>query len=89
MVWGKVVMAKNTILYEWVRPFLIPFLGALIGYLVLFSRLDGRVKSIEERNERIDPLVERFLQLEERDKKMVEEVSEIRRDVKELLKRSK
>jgi len=46
------------------------------------------VKSIEERNERIDPLVERFLQLEERDKKMVEEVSEIRRDVKELLKRS-
>jgi len=80
-------MTKNFI-YEWVRPFLTPFLGALIGYLILFSRLDGRVSAVEDRNTRVDPLVERFLQLEERDKKMVEEISEIRQDVKELLKRS-
>lgn len=47
--------------------------------------IDQRVLAIEERNKGADLLIERFLQLEERDKKLVLDVEEIKHDVKSLL----
>lgn len=44
-----------------------------------------RVYAIEERNQGADKLIERFIQLEERDKKLVDDVAEIKLDIKSLL----
>ena len=47
--------------------------------------LDFRVQAIEKRNENVDPLVTRFIQLEERDEALIKDVEEIEKDVQKLL----
>ena len=71
---------------EWIRPFLIPFLGAISAYLILFTRLDSRVAAVEETLNEGTAIVERFIQLEQRDEILVRDVAEIKKDVKELLR---
>ena len=73
-------------MYEWIRPFLIPFLGAISAYLILFTRLDSRVAAVEETLNEGTAIVERFIQLEQRDEILVRDVAEIKKDVKELLR---
>ena len=46
--------------------------------------LDFRVSAIEERNQKTDPLIDRFLQLEERDKALIEDVREIRENIRDI-----
>ena len=48
--------------------------------------LDIRVVAIEKRNETVDPLVTRFIQLEERDAALIKDVAEIKADVQRILK---
>jgi len=43
-----------------------------------------RIEAIEKRNDDIDPLVSRFLQLEERDNYLQNDISEIKSDVKDI-----
>ena len=47
--------------------------------------LDFRVQAIEKRNENVDPLVTRFIQLEERDEALIKDVEEIEKDIQKLL----
>jgi len=79
-------MSTQKIMYEWIRPFLIPFLGAISAYLILFTRLDSRVAAVEETLNEGTAIVERFIQLEQRDEILVRDVAEIKKDVKELLR---
>ena len=79
-------MSTQKIMYEWIRPFLIPFLGAISAYLILFTRLDTRVAAVEETLNEGTAIVERFIQLEQRDEILVRDVAEIKKDVKELLR---
>jgi len=52
--------------------------------LSLISPIERRVDAIEKRNEVVDPLVTRFIQLEERDNALIKDVEQIREDVKEI-----
>ena len=54
------------------------------GFLA-WGMLQTRVVALENWKEKNEPLVERFLQLEERDKILVEDVKEVKADVKKLL----
>ena len=78
---------ERGLVWDWLRPLFLPVVGSVICYLILFSRVESRVAAIESRNERVDPLVERFLKLEERDDAMIKDLDEIKKDVKELLRR--
>ena len=61
-------------------------LAVLIGIIRSDVRaIDQRVYAIEDRNKGADVMIERFLQLEERDKQLVRDVEEIKTDVKTLL----
>jgi len=48
--------------------------------------LDKRVEAIEKRNEKVDPLIERFFALEQNVKNISENIHEMRLDIKELIK---
>jgi len=48
------------------------------------SSLEFRVLAIESRNENVDPLVTRFIQLEERDNALIEDVDEIKIDIRDI-----
>ena len=48
------------------------------------NQIATRVEAIEKRNENVDPLVTRFIQLEERDKTLVEDVAEIKQDIRDI-----
>lgn len=76
---------ERGLVWDWLRPLLLPVVGSVIGYLILFSRVESRVAAIEGRNEKVDPLVERFIQLEERDLQLVGDVAELKNDMKYLI----
>lgn len=59
-------------------------LTVTFSYAVTTATLGQRVQAIENRNARTDLLVDRFLQLEERDRALIDDVAEIRSDIKEI-----
>lgn len=64
-------------------------IGLVVGVINFFiltaiTPLEKRVGAIEERNEGADLLIVRFVQLEERDKQLVEDVKEIKEGLKEV-----
>lgn len=65
--------------------------GVVVGILNFYilaniSPLERRVEAIEKRNVAVDPLVTRFIQLEQRDEALVEDIAELKEDMKDLLK---
>ena len=52
--------------------------------LSLISPIERRVAAIEKRNEVVDPLVTRFIQLEIRDEELVKDVGEIKSDIRDV-----
>jgi len=52
--------------------------------LANISPLEKRVAAIEKRNETIDPLVTRFIQLEERDIALINSVEDIKQDIRDI-----
>lgn len=61
------------------------YLASLLFPLVRdIDKITNRVEAIEKRNENLNPLVDRFLQLEERDKNLIETVTEIKEDIRDI-----
>ena len=52
--------------------------------LANISPLEKRVVAIEKRNETVDPLVTRFIQLEERDIALINNVEDIKQDIRDI-----
>ena len=52
--------------------------------LANISPIEKRVDAIEKRNEKVEPLITRFIQLEERDLHLIEDVGEIRNDIRDI-----
>jgi flagellar basal body-associated protein FliL len=52
--------------------------------LTQLAPIERRVAAIEDRNEKTDPLVTRFIQLEIRDEALVKDVDEIKADIKDI-----
>ena len=51
---------------------------------ISINQITSRVSAIEKRNETTDVLIPRFLQLEERDIHLVEDIKEIKSDIKDI-----
>ena len=43
-----------------------------------------QIQAIQDRDEKLDPLIDRFLQLEQRDKNLEEDVAEMKQDIKDI-----
>jgi predicted PurR-regulated permease PerM len=94
-------MVKNAI-QKMVEKNTFPLLVQVVAFLVVvlniwvvtklapliqdISLISTRVEAIEERNQRVDPLVERFIQLEERDKQIINDIQQLKQDARELLR---
>jgi hypothetical protein len=64
-------------------------IGLAVGVINFFiltnvSPLEKRVDAIEKRNDKVDPLFDRFLQLEERDAALIKDVEEIKFDIRAI-----
>ena len=77
-------------------PYIVQIVGVVVVLVNLYiasklaplaqniNQIATRVEAIEKRNENVDPLVTRFIQLEERDKTLVEDVAEIKQDIRDI-----
>jgi uncharacterized protein YoxC len=55
--------------------------------LANIAPLERRVEAIEKRNEKVDPLVDEFIGIKETVRQIQMDVSEVKEDTKELLRR--
>ena len=78
-------MAKENWIVTQLKNSSVYFLILLVGVVIFGTRLQEQVIAIEKRNARVDPLVERFFQLETRDKTLIDDVEQIKKDVRQLL----
>ena len=83
---GKSIMQNGEKLNEWIFKNSWQFILALVSIAITYGVLITRVSAIEKRNEKVDPLVDRFIQLEERDKQLFLDISEIKADIKDIKK---
>lgn len=59
----------------------------IIILVIALSFLFSRVQAIEERNEKVDPLIERFYVVEQKELESAENIKEIKETVKNIEKK--